>query len=139
MMSRRLDGGSSKAAACQAGDAWAEATARPVPEHGDGTLNFDPVVELAENANTYVPLVRGAERVTTDRYVIWFGQGQAPGWTVAQRFRFDADELDEVIDEIHEHVREHGRTACSWEVGSSARPENLVELLHERGLYDDPT
>jgi GNAT superfamily N-acetyltransferase len=101
-------------------------------------MTFDPVVELAENANTYVPLGRGSERVVTDRYVIWFGRGQGPGWTVAQRFRFEAAELGEVMGEIHEHVREHGRTACSWEVGSSARPESLVELLHERGLVDSP-
>jgi GNAT superfamily N-acetyltransferase len=101
-------------------------------------MTFDPVVELAENANTYVPLVPGSDRVTTDRYVIWFGRGLEPGWTVAQRFRFEADELDEVTNEIHEHVRAHGRTACSWEVGSSARPADLVELLHRRGVHDDP-
>lgn len=101
-------------------------------------MAFDPVVELAENANTYVPLGPGADRVMTDRYVIWFGPGHGPGWTVAQRFRFEADELDGVIDEIHDHVRARGRNACAWEVGSSARPDGLVELLHERGLRDDP-
>ena len=101
-------------------------------------MTFDPALELAENANTYVPLTRGTERVVTDRYVIWFGRGNAPAWTVAQRFRFDVEELDEVMDEIHGHVRERGRSACSWEVGSSARPPKLVELLHERGLVDDP-
>jgi GNAT superfamily N-acetyltransferase len=101
-------------------------------------MSFDPVVELAENANTYVPLVPGNDRVVTDRYVIWFGPGQDPPWNVAQRFRFEVDELDEVIDEIHEHVRAHGRTACSWEVGSSATPPGLVDLLLQRGLYDDP-
>jgi len=99
---------------------------------------LNQAVELAENANTYTPLVRGDDRVVTDRYVIWFGRGLEPPWTVAQRFRFEAGEVDEVMDEIHEHVRAHGRTACSWEVGSSALPEGLVELLHERGLVDDP-
>ena len=101
-------------------------------------MAFDPVVELAENADTYTPLVRGNDRVLTDRYVIWFGEGIEPPWTVAQRFRFRSDELDEVMDEIHEHVRAHGRTACSWEVGSSATPTDLVDLLHERGIFDDP-
>jgi GNAT superfamily N-acetyltransferase len=99
-------------------------------------MSFDPVVELAENANTYTPLVRGNDRVVTDRYVIWFGKGKEPPWTVAQRFRFEADELPEVMDEIHEHVRAHGRTACSWEVGSSATPPDLVDLLLAAGLVD---
>src|SRR5271169_1877239 len=46
---------------------------------------FDAALELAENANTYVPLAPGDERVTTDRYVLWMGgRGDEPGWNVAQ-------------------------------------------------------
>jgi GNAT superfamily N-acetyltransferase len=101
-------------------------------------MTFDPVVELAENANTYVPLVPGNDRVVTERFVVWFGRGLEPPWTVAQRFRFEPEELDEVMDEIHEHVRDHGRSACSWEVGSSATPRDLVDRLLERGLFDNP-
>jgi GNAT superfamily N-acetyltransferase len=93
--------------------------------------------ELAENPNTYVPLRRGHERVVTDRYVFWLGGGDQAGLNVAQRFRFRAEELDEVRAEIHEHVRRRGRTACSWEVGSSATPADLVERLLELGLEED--
>jgi hypothetical protein len=94
-------------------------------------------LELAENPNTYVPLRPGHDRVVTDRYVLWMGGGDHPGWNVAQRFRFRAEELDEVRAEIHAHVRAKGRTACSWEVGSSATPADLVERLLALGLAED--
>jgi hypothetical protein len=93
--------------------------------------------ELAENPNTYVPLRPGHDRFVTDRYVVWLGQGDHPAWNVAQRFRFTADELGEVRGEIHAHVRAKGRTACSWEVGSSATPADLVERLLDLGLVED--
>ena len=97
----------------------------------------DWALELAENPNTYVPLRPGHERVVTDRYVVWFGGGDRPDLNVAQRCRFRAEELDEVRAEIHEHVRRRGRTACSWEIGSSATPTDLVERLLELGLEED--
>jgi hypothetical protein len=100
-------------------------------------MSGDPWLELAENANTYTPLGPKDERIVTDRYVLWLGSGDAPGWNVAQRFRFEPDELEEVRAEIHGHVRERGRRACSWEVGTHARPRDLVERLHALGLVDD--
>src|SRR5207253_10348222 len=86
-------------------------------------------LELAENPNTYVRLRPGHERIVTDRYVLWFGSGSHPAFNVAQRFRFRADELDDVRAEIHDQLRARGRPACSWEVGSSATPGALVERL----------
>jgi GNAT superfamily N-acetyltransferase len=65
------------------------------------------------------------------------GPGDEPGWNVAQRFRFEVEQLDEVRSEIHGHLRERGRTSCSWEVGTHARPPGLVDLLHALGLVDD--
>jgi GNAT superfamily N-acetyltransferase len=100
-------------------------------------MSGDPWLELAENANAYTPLGPKDERIVTDRYVLWMGPGNEPGWTVAQRFRFEPDELDDVRAEIHDHVRQRGRTACSWEVGTHARPADLVERLHALGLVDD--
>lgn len=94
-------------------------------------------LELAENPNTYVPLRPGHERIVTGRYVLWLGGGDQPGLNVAQRLRFRGEELDEVRAEIHEHVRARGRTACSWEVGSSATPTDLVERLLALGLEED--
>jgi hypothetical protein len=95
------------------------------------------LLELAENANTYTPLGPDDERVVTDRYVLWMGRGDAPGWNVAQRFRFRAEELDEVRQEIHSHLRAKRRTACSWEVGTHAEPGDLVDRLLALGLVDD--
>jgi Fe2+ transport system protein FeoA len=100
-------------------------------------MSGDPWLELAENANTYTPLGPTDERIVTDRYVLWMGPGKEPGWNVAQRFRFETSELEEVRAEIHGHLRERGRTACSWEVGTHARPPDLVERLHALGLVDD--
>jgi hypothetical protein len=100
-------------------------------------MSGDPWLELAENANTYTPLGPKDERIVTDRYVLWLGPGKAPGWNVAQRFRFAPDELDDVRAEIHDHLRARGRGACSWEVGTHARPPGLVERLHALGLVDD--
>jgi GNAT superfamily N-acetyltransferase len=97
----------------------------------------DWALELAENPNTYVPLRPGSERIVTDRYVLWLGQGDHPAWTVAQRFRFRADELGDVRAELHDQARARGRTGLSWEVGSSATPVDLVDRLLGLGLVED--
>ena len=97
----------------------------------------DWVLELAENANAYTPLGPTDERVFTDRFVLWMGRGDQPGWNVAQRFRIGADEVEDLRAEIHEILRGRGRTACSWEVGSHATPPDLVDRLHALGLVDD--
>ncbi|HEX4518804.1 MAG TPA: hypothetical protein VH063_04390 [Gaiellaceae bacterium] len=98
---------------------------------------FDAALELAENPNTYVPLAAGDERIVTERYVLWMGRGDEPHWNVAQRFRFEPQELDEARVEIHDALRMRGRTACTWEVGSSASPDDLVERLLELGLLEE--
>jgi GNAT superfamily N-acetyltransferase len=98
---------------------------------------FDPILELAENANTYTPVAPGDERIVDDRYVLWLGRGDHPAWNVAQRFRLRVDEIEQVREEIRDHVRMKGRTACSWEVGSSATPAGLVERLLALGLVAD--
>jgi GNAT superfamily N-acetyltransferase len=89
-------------------------------------------LELADNPNTYTPLKDDSERIVTDRWVLWMGR--LPEWNVAQRFRFRAEELDEVRAEIHAALRERGRSELSWEVGSQAEPADLVERLEALGL-----
>jgi GNAT superfamily N-acetyltransferase len=97
------------------------------------------VLGLAEDANTHTPLGEGHERIVTDRFVLWMGTGPEPHWNVAQRFRFDASELDAVMDELHGLLEQRGRHACTWEVGSSAQPSDLPARLLERGLvWDEP-
>jgi hypothetical protein len=98
---------------------------------------MDWTLELAENANTYTPLGPHDERIVTGRYVLWMGRGDEPGWNVAQRFRLGEGEVDEVCAEIHDVLRERGRTACTWEIGSHATPGDLVQQLIARGLVDD--
>ena len=92
----------------------------------------DWALELAENANTYTPLGTTDERIVTDRWVLWLGQGET--WNVAQRFRFSADELDDVRGEVHAALVERGRSKCAWEVGSHAEPADLVDRLVQLGL-----
>jgi hypothetical protein len=95
------------------------------------------LLELAENANTYTPLGPTDERIVTDRYVLWMGRGDEPGWNVAQRFRLAPSEVEEVRAEIHTRLRGKGRTACTWEIGTHATPGDLVDRLLELGLVDD--
>ena len=100
-------------------------------------MNDEQLVELAENANTYTPLGAGDVRVVNDRYVIWMGRGDEPGWNVAQRFRLRADEVEVVRAELHEILRKRGRTGLTWEVGTHATPGDLTERLLALGLVDD--
>ena len=98
---------------------------------------IDPdVFELVDNPNTYTPLRPGEERVWDGRFVLYMGL--QPGWNVAQRFRFPAEELEDVRAEVHRLLRERDRTACAWEIGTAAQPDGLAGLLLERGLtWDD--
>jgi hypothetical protein len=101
-------------------------------------VNVDETaLEVAENANTYTPLGPDDVRIMAGRYVLWMGAGNDPHMNVAQRFRLGVEELDEVRAEIHEHLRDLGRSACTWEVGTHATPADLVDRLHALGLVDD--
>jgi len=97
----------------------------------------DWALELAENPNTYVPLPPGDERLVTDPYVLWRGRADHPNFNSAQRFRLSAGEVEEACSEIRAWFRERDRTACAWEVGSSATPTDLVDRLLALGLEED--
>lgn len=60
-----------------------------------------------------------------------------PSWNVAQRLRLTDDTIDAALEEVHTHLRERGRSSCTWEVGSSATPSDLAEQLRARGLVDE--
>lgn len=98
---------------------------------------MDWVLELAENANTHMPLGASDERIVNERYVLWLGPGHEPHANVAQRFRLRPEEIEEVRAEIHAALRAKGRTACTWEVGSHATPVGLADRLLAVGLVDD--
>jgi GNAT superfamily N-acetyltransferase len=91
--------------------------------------------ELAEYPNSYGPLGPSDERIETDRYTLCMGSGMT--WNTVQRQRFRADEVDEVLAEVRTLLRARGRGRTQWEIGSKAEPENLVDLLLERGLVRD--
>jgi hypothetical protein len=101
-------------------------------------VDDDPILELAENANTYTPLSGSDERIVTDGWVLWLGRTDHPSWNVAQRFRLRGDEIERARADIHAALRARGRTGCTWEIGSSATPADLVERLLALGLeWDD--
>ena len=95
------------------------------------------ILEVAENANTYTPLGPRDERIVNERFVLWLGPGDETHWNVAQRFRLQAGEIEDVRAEVHALLRERGRTACSWEIGSHATPGDLTERLLALGCIDD--
>ena len=100
-------------------------------------MNDDRLIELAENANAYTPLGPKDVRIANDRYVLWMGRGDEPAWNVAQRFRLQEGEVDEVRAEIHEILRRRGRSGLTWEVGTHATPTDLAERLLALGVVDD--
>lgn len=91
--------------------------------------------ELAEYPNSFAPLGPDDERIETDRYTLCMGNSAR--WNTVQRQRFEADEVDAVLEEVRDHLRARGGTRTQWEIGSRARPEDLVELLRARGLVPD--
>ena len=94
--------------------------------------------ELAENANTYQALGPDDERIVDPRYVIWLGAGtRDPHWTVVQRLRLAAAEVDEAVAEIRGQIAARGRTSCTWEIADSATPSDLVERLLGLGCEPD--
>jgi len=95
------------------------------------------IQELAENANTYTPLAEDEKRVVAERYVISFGAGTDPHFTVVQRLRLEEEGVDAAVEEIRTLIASRGRQACTWEIGDSATPPDLVERLLDRGCEPD--
>src|SRR5690349_13106724 len=91
--------------------------------------------EIAEYPNSFGPLAADSERIETSRYTLCMGRGSS--WNTVQRQRFDAAEIDEVMAEVHAHLRGRGRGSTQWEVGSAAQPAGLVDLLLARGVVPD--
>jgi GNAT superfamily N-acetyltransferase len=60
-----------------------------------------------------------------------------PSWNVAQRLRLEPESVDATVEQVRGLLRERGRAACTWEIGSSATPDDLVERLRAHGCVDD--
>jgi hypothetical protein len=91
--------------------------------------------ELAEYPNSFGPLGPSDERIETDRYTLCLGLGKT--WNTVQRQRFRGEEVDDVLEEVRSLLGARGRGRTQWEVGSSAEPRDLVDLLLARGLIRD--
>jgi GNAT superfamily N-acetyltransferase len=91
--------------------------------------------EVAEYPNSFVPLGPRDERIETPRYTLCMAAGRR--WNTVQRQRFAAGEVDEVLAEVRQLLRDRGRPSTQWEIGSRAQPAGLVDLLLERGLIRD--
>ena len=75
----------------------------------------------------------GDERIGTGRYTLCMGLGAS--WNTAQRQRFPAADIDEVLAEVRVMLRERGAYEDRvGEVGSPRRA-GLVDALLERGLH----
>jgi GNAT superfamily N-acetyltransferase len=88
--------------------------------------------ECAEYLNSFEPPGPDEQRVETPRFTLLMGIGDT--WNTVQRQDFAADEVDDVLAEVRELVRARGRRSVEWEIGSSARPAGLVDMLLARGL-----
>ena len=93
--------------------------------------------ELAENANTYTPLGPDEERIVDSRYVISLGAGSDPHFTVVQRLRLQSANVEEAVLELRSLISARGRAACTWEIGDSATPADLVDRLLALGCEPD--
>jgi GNAT superfamily N-acetyltransferase len=91
--------------------------------------------EIAEYPNSFGPLGPSDERIETDRYTLCLGLGKT--WNTVQRQRFRREEVDDVLEEVRSLLRARERGRTQWEVGSSAEPRDLVDLLLARGLVRD--
>jgi hypothetical protein len=98
------------------------------------------VLALAEDLNVSLPPSPRSDRVVTDRYAVVMGERALPAFTVVQRLRLDGEDVTATVDEVRDLLARRGRTAATWEVGSSARPQGLVARLQALGMrdFDEP-
>jgi len=97
------------------------------------TPNF--LRDIAEYPNSFGPLGPKDERIEAHRYTLCMGQGKL--WNTVQRQHFLSNEVDEVIEEVRSLLRARGRGSTQWEIGSAAKPRDLVDLLLQRGFVRD--
>lgn len=107
---------------------------------GGGRIIPDEVAALAEDLNISLPSSPASERVITDRYAIWMGSEDHPALNVVQRLRLAGADPATVLAEVREQLGRRGRRSCTWEVGSSATPDGLHDLLLALGLepWEEP-
>jgi hypothetical protein len=90
----------------------------------------DELREYAETPDRFTPIPEGSSvsRFADERICVI----QGATWAGISGLRAREDELDELIDLVHELVPADKQQA--WWIGPSARPANIVELLKTRGF-----
>jgi hypothetical protein len=68
---------------------------------------------------------------------VYLGPGSFAGFTVVQRLRLETDEVEPAVADIRAELDRRGRLERTWEVGSSATPEDLTERLLDLGMEPD--
>jgi hypothetical protein len=98
------------------------------------------VLLLAEDSNADTPLGPGSERLIGDGYVFFLGAMAHPAAKTVQRLRLAHRDVGEVVEEVRAIARDRGVDAYTWEVSSSATPEDLVDRLLAQGLemFEEP-
>lgn len=99
----------------------------------------EPVLRIAEDLNTYLPLAAGDRRHVTPEYVLWMGPTSDPHHNVVQRLRIENGALPTVVAQARAFFKADGRHQATWEVGNSATPHDLGAQLMALGMKpDDP-
>lgn len=94
------------------------------------------VLALAENLNMHLPV--GQCEVRPD-CVICLNEDPDPHLNVVQRLRFAGADVGARIAAVRAFLRQRGRRAVTWELGSSATPADLAEQLLAHGMrLDEP-
>src|SRR5438132_6158611 len=92
---------------------------------------------LAEDTNSFGPVGPGKERIVDRRFVLWLGGVDHPAFTVVQRLRLGAGEVEATVEEVRALLRGRGLSAATWELGWSATPADLGERLLALGMLPD--
>src|ERR1041385_709387 len=77
----------------------------------------------------------GLTRIRTDRYCPLLGP--VPTFTSISRLRLEPETIAETLAEVRRVVAEHEHKEAMWWVGSSATPDDVVDLLRSHGLVPD--
>ena len=77
----------------------------------------------------------GLTRILTDRYCLLLGP--VPSFTSVSRIRLEPETVAETIAEIRALAAKHEHREAMWWVGSSATPNDVVDLLRAHGLVPD--
>jgi hypothetical protein len=97
----------------------------------------EDVLSLAEDSNLHHPLGPTDERIVDPRYVVYLGPGSFAGFTVVQRLRLEAADVEPTVAEIRRELDGRGRMERTWEIGCSATPDDLTERLRDLGMEPD--